>query len=287
MAITTVASLNNLFNDIYEDALFVARETTVMANLVTNYSARGWMARKITQRPALSAEDLTDGVDITTPQTFGKTLRTELVPTEKGLQVVLTDADIETDPDDARADAAYELGAAIAEKIDTDLVGLFTSLTKDKGPGVDQPASIAAAAAAVSVLRANKAPNPIYAVVHPYHWHAIWTELGKPAANYAFLGEVANQALRDFFVGQWLNVLWFTSANIPVEQYGGTGDNAVSGFFNTRALALDTRRKPRLEVQRDASLRGWELNMTVVYAIGVRRDEFGVKFTASAEEPTA
>ena len=46
MAISTVSDLNSLFNLIYEDAVFVAREQNLMVNLVRNFSARGWMSRK-------------------------------------------------------------------------------------------------------------------------------------------------------------------------------------------------------------------------------------------------
>lgn len=93
---------------------------------------------------------------------------------------------------------------------------------------------------------------------------------------------MANQALRDYFVGRWVNVLWFTNANIAID----ASDDAISGIFNPGALAFDSRRAPRLEPERDASLRAWELNMTAGYAHGVRRDTFGVQYTADATTPT-
>ena len=45
MAVTTVSDLNGLFNTIYERALFVARERTLMASLVDVRGATGWMDR--------------------------------------------------------------------------------------------------------------------------------------------------------------------------------------------------------------------------------------------------
>lgn len=282
MAISTLSDLNNLHNLIYEDALFVARETNVMTNLVTNYSATGWMARKISTYPEVSAVSVSDGVDFANPTTFNKTVAATLTPGEVISQVILTDQRIDTDPDEARRDAATELGNSVSSKIDTDLVGLFTSFTTDKGTGAGSAATTAAAAAGVAVLRNNKVPMPMYAVVHPYHWHDLWVELGQPAANQALLGDVANQALRDYFVGRWTNLMWFTSANIAVD----ASDDAVSAIFSPQALAFDSRRAPRLEPERDASLRAWELNITAGYAYGVRRDTFGVKYTADAAEPT-
>jgi hypothetical protein len=282
MAISTVSSLNSLFAALFEDALFVAREANMMTNLVTNYNATGWMNRSVSIYPTVSAVAVAEGTDFASPTTFTKTSLATLTPNEVIAQVILTDRRIDTDPDDARRDAAQELGNAVATKIDVDLVGEFTNFTTDKGPGAGSAATIATFAAGISVLRNALAPNPIYVVAHPYHWHDIWTELGQPAANQAFLGDVANEALRSFYVGSWTNASWFVNANISVD----TDSDAISAMFNPGGLAFDSRKAPTLEPERDASLRAWELNLSAGYADGVRRDAFGVKYTADATEPT-
>ncbi len=97
-----------------------------------------------------------------------------------------------------------------------------------------------------------------------------------------FLGELANKALKDFFVGQWININWFVNANIAVD----SSTDAVSGVFNSQAIGFDVRKAPILEPERDASLRAWELNMSAGYGYGVIRNTFGVKFTADATEPS-
>lgn len=282
MAVSTTTSMNGLFNTIYEDALFVAREANIMTNLVRTFSARGWMNRTIGIYPTLSAESVGENVDYSNATEFTKTALATLTPGEVITQVILTDRRIDTDLDNARQDAAQEMGNAIATKIDTDLAGVFGSFGTDKGDGAGNSATIANFAAAVSVLRNNKTPMPIYAVVHPYHWHDVWIELGQPAANQALLGDVANQALRDFFVGRWVNIQWFVNANIAVDG----SDDAVSGVFNPQAIGFDVRKAPVMEPERDASLRAWELNMSAGYGYGVIRDSFGVGFTADATEPT-
>ncbi len=281
MAITTKSALNSLFANIYEDALFVARETNIMTNLVRNFSARGWMTRNISQRPQLTAQEVAEGVDYANPQTFGKSSLANLTPGEKMAQVVLTDVDIETDPDNAREDASRELGGAIATKIDVDLAGTFTNFTTGKG-SAGNPITIANCAAAISVLRNRSIPNPIHFVMHPYGWHDIWTELGQPAAEKVLLGEVANQALMDFYVGQWLMATWFVNANISID--GST--DAISAVFSPQAIGFDSRKSPTLEPERDASLRAWELNMVAGYAYGVIRPTYGVKLTHDATEPS-
>lgn len=284
MAVTSTSALNSLFNTIYDDALFVAREMNLMAALVDNRSATGWMNRVVPTRPAISAVSVGETQDFNSPTTFGLTAKATLTPGEIIAQVVLTDRDMDTDPHGAQQDATMELGGAVATKIDEDLVTLFASATTDKGDGAGNAATIANAAAAIAVLNNNKAFQfgGVNAVWHPYHWHDLWVELGQPGANQALLGETANQAIRDYFVGSFLRATHYTSANISVDG----SDDAVSGLFVRPALMLDTRRAPRLEPERDASARAWELNMTAGYAVGIVRQEFLMGFTADATEPS-
>lgn len=282
MAITKLSDVSAYIAQIYEDALFVARERNLMVPLVRNFAARGFMTRNVPIWAQATAESVNDGEDYSNPTTMSKSLKASFTPGEVIAQAVLTDQMLETDPDNARQAAARELGEAIATKIDVDLLSLFSSFTKDLGPGAGQTADLQSFADCMAYLRAQKSQGPVQIVLHPYHWHDIWVELGKPAATYAFLGEAANQALRDYFVGNLLGARWFISANIAVDN----SDDAVSGVFVPDALAFDSRRAPRLEPERDASLRAWELNMTAGYAVGVLRGEWGVKYTADATAPS-
>jgi hypothetical protein len=136
-------------------------------------------------------------------------------------------------------------------------------------------------AVGVSVLRNSLAPQPLYVVIHPYQWHDIFVELGQPASQKVLLGDVANRALQDFYVGNWLNLQWFVSTNVPTST-----TNATGAIFNSQSIAFDTRKAPTLEPERDASLRAWELNLSAGYAYGVRRNAFGVKYTGDITTPT-
>jgi hypothetical protein len=281
MALTTTTDLNSLYNLIYEDALFVARETNLMVSLVRNFTATGYMARKISTRPQVTAQTKPEGVDFQNPTTFGRTLKATLTPATIMAQARLTDEDVATDPDNARTDASQELGGAIATKIDVDLVTLFASATAGKGTA-NSALTIANCAAAVSVLRTGLAPNPLYFVLHPYGWHDVWVELGQPASQKAFLGDIANEAMRSFFVGSFLAATWFTSANISID----ANTDAVGGVFNSQSLGFDSRQEPEMEPDRDASAKVTELNMSAGYAVGVIRSEWVCKLTHDATEPT-
>ncbi len=282
MAVTTVSDLNGLFNTIYERALFVARELNLMTNLVDVRGAIGWMDRNVSIRPAVTAVAVGESQDYNNPTTFGKSTKATLTPGEIIAQVVLTDRERATDPDGAQADAETELGGAVSTKIDVDLVSDFGSFTTDKGDGAGNALTLENWSAGIAVLGANKALQygmPV-SVLHPYHWHDLWLELGKPTTN-VVASDVANEALRNYRVNRINNVDIYTSSNIAVD---GSSD-AVSAAFVRPAIMLDVRKPMELEPQRDASARAWELNMTAGYAHGVVRTEFGVKYTADATEP--
>lgn len=284
MAVTSTTDLNSLFAEIYDRALFIAREANLMTGLVRNVAATGFMQRNIATRPQVSAISVGETEDFNSPTTFGRTSLATLTPGEIAAQVVLTDQDLETDPDNARMDAEMEMGMAVATKIDTDLVGTFASFGTDKGDGAGSTATFENMAAGVAVVRYNTkgTDGPIFAVLHPYHWHDLWLELGKPAAGAFGATDVANQAMREYFVGTLLGgVQIYTSSNIAVD----ASDDAVSGIFTRNAIWLDTRRPMRMEPERDASARAWELNVNAGYAYGLVRSTYGVKFTADAAEP--
>lgn len=284
MAITTTSDLNGLYNQIYERALFVLRESNLMVNLVSNYSANNFYTRNITTRPTLSVETTSEGVDYANAQSFGKTLVGSLTPQERIAQVVITDIEIMNDPDSTVGDASQELGASMAAKVDTDLIGVFSSFSTDIG-SAGTSATLSKIAAGISILQTRFALQDgiINVVLHPYAWHDIWVLLGQPTANQALLGDLANQALKDYYVGNFVNARWFTSANIPVN----SNDDVVNGIFTQSAIAFDSRISPYMENERDASLRATEMNFVSAYAVGLgKRPTLGVKYTCDASTPS-
>ncbi len=283
MAITTTAQLNGLFNEIYERALLIVREMNLMTNLVTNYSANNFYTRTFTKRPELQVTNAIEGVDYAYAQPYGKEAANSLTPSEKMIQVIITDIAMMNDPDPLMQDASQEMGYAMAEKIDTDLTSVFTSFSKSVGTA-GQPLTFSIVAAAIAQLRAAHAPGQMNIVLHPYQYHDIFTQLGSPTVNQAFLGDLANQALKDYFVGNWLGARWFVSGNVPVDGQ----DDASGAVFTSQAIAFDARIAPSLRPERDESLRAYELNYVAGWAYGLGpRPEFGVRLLSDASTPTS
>lgn len=282
MAMSTYAAISAYVNPIFERSMSVAYEANLMAQLVTNYSSTGWMTRNVPVYPTFTAQQVAETDDISNPQDFNKSTLATFTPQEFALQVLISDRRIETDPENAQNDAIRHIGLAMANKIDTDLCAEFANLSSGKGTAGSVLAIVNVSAGIAKLRTATKMTGVNNIVLHPYQWHDIWLELGQPQANKAFLGDTANEALRNYAVGDMLDGQWYTSANVS----GGGGGTCYGGVFRQEAIALDTRRGYRLEPERDASKRGLELNATMGYDTGVLRSDYGVYLLSDASEPS-
>jgi hypothetical protein len=279
MAITTLSDISTYTNQINTDVEFVFRETALMPQLVTRVSASGYMPRNVTVWGATSARDVADGEDFVTNDKLDRTLLSTLTPKSVAAQYILTDQMVQTDPNGALNAAAVELGAAVTEKVDKDLLGIFSTFSEGKGTA-NNALTLALCAAALSVTRNNGGRGQAFFVLHPYGWHDIWTEIGKPSTNLV-ASDLANEALRQYYVGNMLGAQWFTSSNIAVD----AADDAYGAVFTRDALALDTREAMSVRPQRDESRAAVELNARMGYAVGKWRGDRGAHLLHDATEP--
>lgn len=282
MPFNTYADISAFVNTVFEDALLVAREQTIMMSLVTVFDDRTGAALRKNQGYGSATMNAIGESDDLTSQAFTPTNLATLTPGEFGAQFFLTDLRLESDPFAVRSDAALELGQAMGTKIDSDLCASFSSFTGGTVGAVATAMTWGHFFAALSRLKVQKAPMPYYAVLHPYQWHNLGTAV-VPAGTQTNAPEFQDSVMRAFWVAQAAGVQVFTTSNIALS--GGTA--ATAGMFSRAALAYDNRRAPRLEPERDASRRGWELNMTSVYAQGVWRPLFGIQLTTNAAAPTS
>jgi hypothetical protein len=215
-------------------------------------------------------------LDDLTSQVFTPSVISTLTPTEAGAQYFMTDSRFESDPFSVQQDATLDLGQAIATKIETDLIGTFSSLTGGTIGASGTTLTWGHVYSAMAILRAQKAPMPYYLVLHPYQWHPLGKAVVPAGASIATAVVDGGNINQQYFVGRIPGCEIYVSSNI-------TADAAsVGAMFSRAAVALDVRRAPRLEAERDASRRGTELNMSAVYAVGAWRPLFGVKITAAA-----
>ncbi len=280
----TYADISAFVNAIFEDAMLVARENNLATGLVTVFNDRAGMAARKNQEYGSATINAIGETDDLTSQAFTPVALSTLTPQEFGAQFLLTDQRMESDPFGVRADAAQELGAAMAAKMDQDVFGNFTALTGGTVGASGTTITWGHVAAMVTRLKAQFAPMPYYLVLHPYQWHSLFKAASIAAStSIAQSPEFTNSVMRNFYAGTVMGGLnIFVTANVPV-----SGTDAYCAVFARPALALDIRRAPRLEPERDASRRAWELNMTAIYAEGVWRPKFGIQGIFDASAPSS
>lgn len=279
--VNTYSNISALVQSIYEDAMLVARENNLAANLVTVFNDRSGMAtRKNFEYGSATINSIAEEDDLSS-QAFTPSELSTLTPAEFGAQFLLTDQRIETDFLPVRQDAAQELGAAMGAKIDADILGDFNSLTGGTIGTTGATITWGYFFAMLSVLRGQFAPLPYVCVMHPYQWHHLGKAVG-PGATVTNSPAIQDAVLRNFYVGSVSGVDIYTSSNVEA-----SGNDAYCAMFSRPALAFDQRRAPRLEPERDASRRAYELNLSAVYAHGVWRPKWGVQGIFVATAPTS
>lgn len=282
MSFNTYANISSYVNTIYEDAMLVARDSSLAPAIVTTFSDRTGMAlRKSSEYGTVTINTLGEADDMV-GQAFTPSVLATLTPAEYGAQFPITDLRIESDPFEVVRDAALELGGGMAEAIDTAVFSNFTSLTGGTVGASGSAMTWAYFNQAVSVCRVNKVPMAgLVAVMHPYHWDDLAAAASTASTTDTNAPEWLRAELaRNYFIARHSGVSIFVSPYV-----GTSSTDAYFAVFHPLALALDIRRAFRIERERDASRRLWELNATEVYAHGVWRPKWGCQGIADATAP--
>ena len=275
MAATTSSTLDDLFANIIAQARFTAEEQSLMMGLVTQYNIANEAGKtvQIPKYPAIAAADLTEGDDMSS--TTVSTSSVTVTVGEVGAQVILTDM-AAFGAGNPAVELGTVLGNAIATKMDTDLIGLFTGFTASVGAAGQELTAVDLFKAAAT-LRAAKVTGNIVAVIHPFQAYSIKSSLTSTFAD-PNSGDVQNEAMRTGYVGTVAGIDVYESANLTID---GSGD-AVAAVFAPEALAIAVKRDFGIESERDASLRAFELNATAAYGVAELDDSFGVKLIGDA-----
>jgi len=272
---TNSTTLDDLFVNIVAQARFTAEEQSLMLGLVTQYNIAGQAGKtvQIPKYPTITAAALDEG---TAPaDTDVSTSSVTVTCSEVGNTVLLTDlaAMGAGNPAD---ELGTVLGNAIATKIDSDLIALFSGFSGALG-AAGAEITVADLFKAAATLRANKVTGSMAAVVHPFQAYQLKAGLTNTFAN-PNGGDLQNEAMRNGYVGSIAGIDVYESANVAVDG----SDDAVAAVFAPEALAIALKSEFNLETQRNATRRGTELVATAVYGVAELDDSYGVKITADA-----
>lgn len=276
MALTNTTSLNDLLPSIVAEALFVASEKSIMRGLVRNYTLAPGNGKTVTVPiyPKQTAAALTEATAPTATQisTDGATLTVS----EVGITATISDLAIMSSATNVVSDIGRLFGEAIARKIDTDLMALFDGFSTTVG-GVSTTATPALLFQAIAKLRSAgyDTANDCAIVLHPAVAYDVASVLTSTFAAPASM--VGNDALRNGFMGMLGGVPVYQSSlvNQSTLASNASGDYGC-GIFHKDALGLAMMQDIRIETQRQAAVRGFDIVGSAIYGVGELYDGAGV-----------
>ena len=285
MPLNTYADVSALAQTVQDDAIFVLREMGVMQGLITTFTDMTGLNPRVGHIYNQGTATTVGEDDDLTSSAFTPSTDQTLTPAEIGLQYFLTDSRVESDiPENIRNDAGLELGLAAADKVETNLISNLGSLTGGSVGAAGTAITWGYLAAAISQARYINKSNtvPLAAVIHEYQWAVLAKSASIAGATVAPAPGFQEEITRTGFVAVFSGVRIYQSFQAP-----DSLDDFHGGVFPRSAIAIDWRRRVRVEPERDASRRGWELNMSAVYAHGVWRPTRGVEMYFDATAPTS
>jgi hypothetical protein len=274
---STYGTIATLIGNIYEAALFTAQEVGVVAPFVTNFTpvmdSRPRVWSTYTGGTYAANDENTDA----TAQAFHATVAGTATPSVYVQQIFLTDRRIKTDPMGAQSEAARHLGETAGAHIDTNLVGLFNSLTGGTVGTAGGTITWANVFRAQAYIRSNKVFGSYTCILHPVQWYYL-TSATSGVPTLMQNTAIANSIIGAFYQASFGGIDFFVDANIT------SGTAAVGGMFAREAMYLDVRDPFNIEPQRDASRGGggFEVNARMEYAYGVFRPTYGAKLIGTS-----
>lgn len=284
MAYTTAADLAAGQVAMVGQARFTIEQENVLEGLFDKRTlGQGEKSLYIPKFGAVTAEDLTDGVDMANAQSLTISGTTH-VTDEAGCKVVITKKLREQLKEDAYRAAGKVIGNAMKKKIETDGLALFSGLSGGVG-AASTTFSIAYLQAAVTQLygKSEPAPEPIYCCLHPYTYHDIKTNMVTPGTS-NMPPSVQEAALK----GKWrgneplFGIPIFIAGNID----NSTTTTTYSAVFSKMAFIYLVGFEPENWVEEDKSLRGWEIGIVADYACVEEDDGYGKYLLFDATAPT-
>lgn len=236
MAISNSTTLNDLVGQIVaQDAQSAAYAARVMRPLVRGYLVPPGAGSIVVPRfQAVAVSALTEGVApaSTTMNTDGVTL----TPAERGTYVQISKRALHADPFQDLAPYGDQLGRALAQDEDTQILASATFTTSIGTGSVDKGDYLAAIAA----LEGKNAPGPYFAVMHP----ASWAKLRAEFDDVSVYGQLGATTVGGFGEG-------FTNMNSYVgSPYG------VPTFITTK-VTDDATNRNNIIFSRDALASAW------------------------------
>lgn len=211
-------------------------------------------------------------------QAFNASAGGTLTPAVYAQMIEMTNRRLRAEPGRAQREAGIHLGNTLAAAVDTQLAGLFSSLTGGTAGTAGGTLTWANVFRAQAYIRTQKVAGPYTCVLHPVQWYYLTSaSSGVPTL-------MQSEAIKDSVVGTFYQasfggIDFFVDANIT------SGTAAVGAMFARDAMVLDIRQPFKIEPQYFAKISGnggWELNASMEYAYGVYQPTHGAQLIGTS-----
>lgn len=272
MAITKTSTLTDTIPTILEKARLTEQFATVMAQYCWNIPKKLHSGSNVNVPyfGTVTAQALTEGVDLANPQTMSDTTVT-ITPGEVGCQILVTDKLTRDDQEDIVSVAGEILGQAIGTKKDQDIWAQLDDGTTSLGSNSTLTMGVLAAGRATllgnAVSSGGPCPGPYRVFLHPY----VYLDLVDvatpilPVAGTAGHGATSGyeDVVRSYEVGRLFGMTIIEDGNTAPASNVSKG-----GIIGPRSIILSMAKEWDIEEERDASLRATELNAVTEYGVG-------------------
>jgi len=277
---TTINS--ELFTKLLADAQFAAYENSVSRQLVSqfNYPAGAGKVMQVPIWASVSAGDLTEGTAPSAADT--NTTSVDITLAEIGTYFDVTDMLRDSSERDVMADLGFNAGAAIAEKIDTDVFALFNSFSASVGTE-DSAITVDNFFEAVSTLREAKVVGPLAAVVSPRQALQLKKALATAGGANLTSSEIGNSTLRQYYIGSLAGCAVYESSLVKrdLDTNTDTELNAVGAIFAPTAIGYAQRGTINMQTQYQVAKRATDVMMSMVKGEAILQNAHGVKLIGS------
>ena len=269
-----------LFENITQAAQFVFNENAMLRQLVTTYDMTGTpgltasvpVYGKVTNSGALAA-----GADLSNEAITPSAI--DITAAEYGHMSTIQDIVVEASPLDVGSDIGRILGDALAQAMDESIVDLFTSATTEVGPGAGAEVTVEHIMKGAARLRANSVPTTgLVAVLHPLQAFNVKKSFLNAGGSFGASTAAADTAAREYFIGRIGGVDIYESASMDID----VNDDAIGAVFHPAALGMALKRDIRIALQRDESIRGFEVVASAAWGTGLLDQAKIVKITGDA-----
>jgi len=284
--ISTTGQLENASREMIATARYTEEHNAPAVELVEKFTLeRGSDTLVIPKVGQMTISNLTEGQDMVDEEEIGMTT-VSVTTGEVGAKIIVTDKLLRQNSQAIWNIIGRQMGDGMARKKDEDILSLFTSLNGGTTFGAAAASfSSANATSAIGKAKTAKFGSDIRVVVHPNQMLNLNKELstiGSGTIRPIPTGFSATR-LENFWTGIRLSgVPFFEDGNITRD----SSDDAIGAIFDKGALGVLTSVAMKKERQRDASLRGTELNVTADYTAFEIDDSRGAPLTYDAADPS-